>query len=88
MVREELERFFANKVDRNIDEDQIGGVLLALEVTGLERSTIYSRVSNRTIPHRKQGKKLYFSRMKLKAWIEAGRRKTRTEISLAAENFQ
>jgi hypothetical protein len=88
LVRDELETFFANRVDHRIEEDEVGGVDLAMRITGLAKATIYSRVSTRMIPHRKRGKKLYFSRQELNDWIAAGRRKTQDDIANDAKALQ
>jgi len=87
-VRNELEIFFQNHAPPNQPEqDHIGGIELAIELTGLAKPTIYSLVSTRKIPHSKQGKKLYFSRRELLEWLAAGKRKTQTEIAVEAANF-
>jgi len=52
----------------------IGGLEVALEVTGLEKQTIYGHTSKKTIPYDKRGGKLYFSREALLQWIKSGRR--------------
>ena len=59
--------------------DEIGGVDLAMQVTGLARRSIYKATHFRTIPHRRVGGRLYFRRSELEQWIDAGRRKTVTE---------
>lgn len=59
--------------------DEIGGMDLAVEVTGLARRTLYKRTHKRTIPHRRVGGRLFFRRSELEAWIDAGLRKTVTE---------
>lgn len=46
--------------------------------------TIYSYVSNRSIPHCKVGKRLYFRRDELLEWIASHRRMTVDEIQAAA----
>ena len=51
---------------------KIGGIDLAVEVTGLAKQTIYSKSSKGTIPFIKRGGKLYFNREKLIEWIENG----------------
>jgi len=60
---------------------------LAIELTGLARPTIYGLVHGRTIPHSKRGKKLYFSRRELTEWLKQGKRKTKAEIVVEAENY-
>lgn len=52
------------------------GMDLAVEVTGLSRSTIYNLVFARKMPHYKKGKRLYFKRKELEEWIDKGKRKT------------
>jgi excisionase family DNA binding protein len=89
LFREELENFFAeNRVGKNeAKTDEIGGIDLAIELTGLAKPTIYSLCSERKIPHSKQGKRLYFSRQDLLEWIKNGKRKTQVEIAIEAENY-
>lgn len=62
--------------------DEIGGVDLAVEVTGLARRTIYKRTHRREIPHRRVGGRLYFSRTELLQWIDAGRRPMASEVAI------
>ena len=54
----------------------IGGIALAMEVTGLSKARIYNLCSERAIPHSKPvgGNKLYFNRAELLAWVAAGSR--------------
>ena len=88
VVRDELVAFFAtHPLQTPSDTDEVGGIELAVRITGLAKPTIYSLVSERKIPHSKQTKKLYFSRKELSEWLRAGKRKTQAEIALEAENF-
>ena len=48
---------------------------------GLAKQSVYGMVSRRSIPVMKQGKRLYFSRMELKRWVESGHKQTRSEIA-------
>lgn len=88
-LREELENFFAEKqfADEKVKGEEIGGIDLAIEITGLAKPTIYGLVSERKIPHSKQGKRLYFSRQELIEWLKQGKRKTQAEIKIEAENY-
>lgn len=87
-VRNELETFFQDRTfATQPEQDKIGGIELAIELTGLAKPTIYGLVSERKIPHSKRGKKLYFSRNDLTEWITGGRRKTNAEIETKAENY-
>src|SRR5688572_4881882 len=61
------------------DKESIGGIELAMQITGLAKPTLYSLISARKIPYKKE-KRLYFKRKELENWIESGRRKTVLEI--------
>ncbi len=89
LFREELENFFNEKcIDVSPPEtDELGGIDLAIKITGLAKATVYSLVSLRKIPHSKRGKKLYFSRQDLLGWIKNGKRKTQSEIAIEATNY-
>ena len=79
---ESLKEFFRDgSMQKTADEkDEINGIELAVEITKLSKSTIYSLVSKRQIPHSKKGKRLYFSRTDLLEWIKNGKRKTKSEL--------
>ena len=62
--------------------DEIGGLDLAVEITGLARRTIYKLTHRREIPHRRVGGRLYFRRAELEQWIDAGRRRTVAEVAV------
>ncbi len=87
-VRDEMQVFAAAyPFQPQIEADEIGGIDLAVQLTGKAKATIYSLCHARLIPHSKQGKQLYFSRKELLEWLKAGKRKTQNEIALEAENF-
>lgn len=92
LFREEIEEFFKTRTEKNNVENQdktdIGGMELAVELTGLAKPTIYGLVSNRKIPHSKRGKRLYFSRKELTEWIAGGKRRTQAEMATAAAAYQ
>jgi excisionase family DNA binding protein len=88
LLREELETYFAKAPlqphqDTKVSPD-IGGMDLAVEVTGLKKPTLYALVARREIPHMKRGKRLYFKRAELLEWIQEGRKKTAKEIEAEA----
>jgi predicted DNA-binding transcriptional regulator AlpA len=60
--------------------DHVGGIELAMEVTGLAKPSIYGLIWRKEIPHYKKGKRLYFSKIELLNWIKSGRQKLRSEI--------
>jgi excisionase family DNA binding protein len=89
LFRDELENYFAHNGISipQANNDEIGGIDLAVKITGKAKPTIYGLVHDRKIPHSKQGKQLYFSRKELTDWLKAGKRKTQAELALDAENF-
>ncbi len=88
LFREELVKFFTEQSHKQQTEaDEIGGIDLAVEITGKAKPTIYGLVHSRKIPHSKRGKQLYFSRKELLDWIQSGKRKTASEIRAGAENY-
>jgi len=52
----------------------------------LAKPTIYGLVCHSKIPCMKKGKKLYFSKAELIAWLQQGKRKTITELQEEAKN--
>lgn len=85
VIQQQFDKYFQS--NNQPEPDEIGGIELAIEETGLARPTIYSLVSARKIPHSKKSKKLYFSRLELREWLRSGKRKTADEIAAEAENF-
>lgn len=52
----------------------------AAEFLKLKVTTIYGYTSQSQIPFIKRGKKLYFERSKLEAWLKEGKQESITEI--------
>jgi excisionase family DNA binding protein len=67
--------------------DTIFDIGEAADYCRLSKPTLYSLVSQRSIPFSKKGKRLYFSEMDLLDWIKQGRRKTQTELQEEAANY-
>ena len=44
------------------------------------KPTVYAYVQHRSIPYHKKGKKLFFLKSEIDAWLKSGRRRTTTEI--------
>ena len=89
LFQDALDHYFADKqiTVAQSESDDIGGIELAVEITGKAKATIYSKCHDRTIPHWKQGKQLYFSKNELIQWLRSGKRKTHSELALDAQNF-
>ncbi|MDJ1493683.1 helix-turn-helix domain-containing protein [Cytophagaceae bacterium DM2B3-1] len=71
----ELHKELISSKESPLDKEQIGGIELAMQLTGLARSTIYNLTSEGKIPYMKRGKKIYFSYQELSEWLRDGKRK-------------
>lgn len=74
-----------NPVAGNSKADEPLNVHEASRLVHLSVATIYSKVSRNEIPVNKVGKKLYFYRSELEAWIRSGRIRTTLEIRSEVE---
>ncbi len=89
LFRQELESYFAERAltTSQPETDQLGGIDLAQEITGLAKPTIYGLIAQSKIPHMKRGKLLYFSKQELMDWIKQGRRKTVADMQAEADSY-
>jgi len=71
---------------KNIIPD-ILDVKQAAEFLRLKIATLYEKTSEKTIPHFKKGKKLYFKRDELQDWVLEGKVKTNNEIESQAASY-
>ena len=62
----------ADGVSPTQDDDQMMTMEEACQFIGKKRSTMYSLTSERRIPYRKRGNKLYFFKKELVEWIQSG----------------
>lgn len=51
------------------------------------KPTWYSKISKGEVPYHKRGKKVYFLKSEIDAWLKAGKCKSNAEIELEAETF-
>jgi excisionase family DNA binding protein len=95
---EEFKSFIKQSIREVLNEERTAGLkessdddLMDVENTakflGMAVPTIYEKTSRRLIPHLKQGKKIYFSKRELKAWLNKGKVKTMTEIHDEASSY-
>jgi excisionase family DNA binding protein len=70
-----------------LEADEILTIKEAAILLSLSVPTIYGLVSRSEIPVNKQGKRLYFSKHELIAWIKTGRKKTGAEIAAVATEY-
>lgn len=57
------------------------------EYTGLSRQTAYKLTSGKKAPHSKRGKRLYFDREKVDAWLLENQVATHSEIQEKANDY-
>lgn len=70
-----------NKAPESEDEEErLLNVREAARYLGDAVATLYGRTSKNEIPFYKRGKKVYFKKSELLAWIEEGRVKSQSEI--------
>jgi excisionase family DNA binding protein len=66
---------------------EILDVKQAADFLRLKITTLYEKTSEKTIPHFKKGKKLYFKRDELESWVQEGKVKTNDELQTEAANY-
>ena len=77
---ERIETLVENLASEKLPEDDLLTVSQTAKLVKLSISTIYSKVSRKEIPAFKIGKRLYFSKDEIIAWIKSGKIKTIAEI--------
>ena len=73
--------------DQPVESDKLLTIQQAAEILSLSVPTIYGLVHRAEVPVCKRGKRLYFSKQELTAWIMAGRKKTVSEINNEANTY-
>ncbi|HTF17328.1 MAG TPA: helix-turn-helix domain-containing protein [Chryseolinea sp.] len=73
VIRQALSEILAGKTKP--DAEDLISFKQAYTLLGMAPSTLYNLVSQRRIPNSKKGKRLYFSKKELLAWIDSGKRK-------------
>lgn len=69
------------------EADELMTVQDAATFLKLSVPTIYGLTQRAEIPVCKRGKRLYFSKLELTAWIKEGRKKTLTDTASEADNY-
>jgi excisionase family DNA binding protein len=83
----EIKQLLIEKINEQPEADQLLIIQQAAELLNISVSTIYGLVNKETIPVMKKGKRLYFSKQELIAWVKAGRKKTVSEIEAEAHQY-
>ena len=72
IVREELEQFHKSNPPQGTPQEA-GKTIFNLsqfcEYTGLSKATVYKLTAKGTVPHAKRGKRIYFERSQVDAWL-------------------
>ena len=69
------------------EADKLLTIKQAAEIIHLSVPTIYGLVQRSEVPVCKRGKRLYFSKQELTAWIMSGRKRTIAEIDEDVKNY-
>ena len=69
------------------ESDKLLTIKQAAEIIHLSVPTIYGLVQRSEVPVCKRGKRLYFSKQELTAWIMSGRKRTIAEIDEDVKNY-
>lgn len=88
-VQEAIQIFFKSKTNYsgNYPETQSVNLDMICKMYDWKKPTVYGWVHDRSIPHSKVGKRLYFNIDDIEEWISKGRRKTISEIESEAGNY-
>jgi excisionase family DNA binding protein len=70
IIREEIQKLKLQAENSQHDNDYLS-VTEASEYLGIAKQTIYKYTSERFIPFKKVGKKLYFKKSELNEWLDA-----------------
>ena len=79
IIAEEVKQFSSQVQDLQIISENNGDICFiqdACQITGLKKSTIYSKLSKKQMPSLSRRKPLLFSKKQLQMWIIAGRPKS------------
>jgi excisionase family DNA binding protein len=80
-----IKSMLAEKGDAKPTGDQLLTIQECAAILHLSVPTIYGLVHRKEIPVSKKGKRLYFSKDEINAWIKTGRKMTVSEIQVEAE---
>jgi excisionase family DNA binding protein len=85
---ENIERLLTQKkAEPCTNADELLTIQQAADFLHISTFTIYGLVSRSVIPSMKRGKRLYFSKDELTAWVKATRKKTASEAAKDADTF-
>jgi len=84
---EHIEKLLEQRQNPQLEPDEVLTIQQAAGFLKLSVPTLYGLVSRSQLPVSKRGKRLYFSKAELTAWIKEGRKKTLAETETEAEVY-
>jgi excisionase family DNA binding protein len=84
---ENIERLLTEQKEHPKGQDDLLTIDQAAEFLTLTKPTLYSKVSRRELPYMKRGKRLYFSKDELMAYLKEGRQGTTSELQQEAGSY-
>jgi excisionase family DNA binding protein len=90
ILREELQRLCQSNIDTTSTNDGVSRILTLTEFceyTNLSKQTAYKLTSAQKVPHSKRGKRLYFDREKVDAWLLENQVATQADIKGRANDY-
>jgi len=86
-MKEVQAEFQPIKTDHTNQPEKLLTIQEAAKFLSLTVPTMYSKVSKGELPVMKRGKRLYFSRTELLAYLKEGRKKSNAEIEQEAKKY-
>ncbi|MEL6412635.1 MAG: helix-turn-helix domain-containing protein [Bacteroidota bacterium] len=71
-----------------LSQEEVFDTQEACDFLHIAKSTLYNLVHRKAIPHLKRGRKLYFSRRHLSAWLMEGRQPVQANIPAKKVGFK
>ena len=87
LIENALKRVLSTPTQANQQTEELLTIQDAADFLKLTVPTLYGLVSRSRLPVNKRGKRLYFSKAELTAWIKEGRKKTIAETERDADVY-
>ena len=97
MLSEEGIKVLAEQITENIkkamnssnssNEDVFMNIDETAKLIDLSKPTVYGLVHQNNIPYHKKGKRLYFLKSEILAWLKSGKHQTQSELEDTADTY-
>ena len=89
LIEKAIHKFLAERSQQTSfqPQDELMTVPQTADFLSLSVPTIYGLIHKAAIPHMKRGKRVYFSRTDLMAYVKAGRVKTQQDFASDADTY-